>query len=306
MTRPRPRRAGDAGGIVVFGATGRQGSAVSRALLGRGWRVRGLTRDPGSDRAQSLARRGLELFPAPADAAALAASMRGAHGVFLMQPSGIAPEQELGALRAAAAAAVSARVAHLVYSSSAGAARAGSGVANYEAKWLAGRYLAEAGLAHTLLRPVTFMENYLLRRERLEGGVLEGPFDPGLRQQLVAVRDIGAVVAELFARPEESRGLELDLAGDELALAEVAGVFARALGRPVRYARRLDDTVGDRDPGQMRALLSWREREGHRVDVAALRARLEGWGVALTTLAEWIRLSWPRPGGTAGPGDARG
>jgi len=306
VTPPRPRGTGGAEGVVVFGATGRQGSAVSQALLGRGWRVRGLTRDAGSDEAQALARRGLELLPAPADAASLEAAMRGAHGVFLMQPSGIAPEQELRALRAAADAAASARVAHLVYSSSAGAARAGSGVANYEVKWRAGRYLAEAGLAHTLLRPVTFMENYLLRRERIEAGVLEGPFEPGMRQQLVAVRDIGAVVAELFARPEEGRGRAIDLAGDDLALADVADVFTRALGRPVRYARRRDDTIGDRDPGQMRALLSWREREGHRVDVAALRARLEGWGVALTTLDEWIRISWPRPERTRGEGDAGG
>ena len=32
--------------IVVCGATGRQGGAVTRHLLADGWRVRGLTRDP--------------------------------------------------------------------------------------------------------------------------------------------------------------------------------------------------------------------------------------------------------------------
>ena len=297
----RPRGAGGrAKTVVVFGSTGRQGRAVSGALLARGWRVRGLTRDAGSARAAELARAGAEMVPAPGTAASLEAAMRGAHGVFLMQPSGIDSGEELRAVRAAAGAASAAGVRHLVYSSSAGAARSGSGVANYEVKWRAARALAEAGLPHTLLRPVTFMENYLLRRSRIEAGVLEGPFAPGMRQQLVAVRDIGAVSAELFARPGESRGSALDLAGEELSLEAVAGVFARALGRPVRYAQRADDTVGDRDPEQMRALLRWREREGHRVDVAALRARMDGWGVSLTTLAEWIRLCWPNPAGRAG------
>ena len=291
--------------VVVFGSTGRQGRAVSAALLARGWRVRGLTRDAGSARAGELARAGVEVLPDPGTAASLEAAMRGADGVFLMQPSGIAPEQELGAVRAAAAAAAAAGVRHLVYSSSAGAARSGSGVANYEAKWRAGRYLAEAGVAHTLLRPVTFMENYLLRRERIEAGVLEGPFPPGMRQQLVAVRDIGAVAAELFQRPGESAGAAIDLAGEEISLEAVAGVFSRALGRTVRYAQRAGDTVGDRDPEQMRALLRWREREGHGADVEALRTRLGGWGVELTTLAEWIRLCWPRPAGRAEGGAPR-
>ena len=302
-----PRCAGGrAKTVVVFGSTGRQGRAVSGALLARGWRVRGLTRDAGSARAGELARAGAEMVPAPRTAASLEAAMRGAYGVFLMQPSGIDPGEELRAVRAAAGAASAAGVRHLVYSSSAGAARSGSGVANYEVKWRAARTLAEAGLPHTLLRPVTFMENYLLRRDRIEAGVLEGPFAPGMRQQLVAVRDIGAVSAELFARPEESRGSALDLAGEELALEAVAGVFARALGRTVRYAQRADDTVGDRDPEQMRALLRWREREGHRVDVPALRARMDGWGVSLTTLGEWIGLCWPHPAGQAGEGATRG
>lgn len=45
--------------VVVFGATGRQGGAVARHLLAGGWRVRAVTRDPGSVAARALAEAGV-------------------------------------------------------------------------------------------------------------------------------------------------------------------------------------------------------------------------------------------------------
>ena len=47
--------------ILVVGATGRQGGAVARELLQRGYQVRGLTRNPDSDRARAVAELGAEM-----------------------------------------------------------------------------------------------------------------------------------------------------------------------------------------------------------------------------------------------------
>ncbi len=47
--------------VLVFGATGTQGGAVTRALVTREIPVRGLVRDPRSDRAQQLVELGAEL-----------------------------------------------------------------------------------------------------------------------------------------------------------------------------------------------------------------------------------------------------
>jgi NAD(P)-dependent dehydrogenase (short-subunit alcohol dehydrogenase family) len=47
--------------VLVMGATGRQGGAVVRHMLPKGWRLRALTRNPQSHAAQSLARQGVEL-----------------------------------------------------------------------------------------------------------------------------------------------------------------------------------------------------------------------------------------------------
>ncbi|MEU4418829.1 NmrA family NAD(P)-binding protein, partial [Nocardia salmonicida] len=70
----------------MTGATGRQGGAVSRALLADGWQVRALTRDPSSDTARALASLGAELVTADmADVSALHDAFDGAQGVYSVQ-----------------------------------------------------------------------------------------------------------------------------------------------------------------------------------------------------------------------------
>jgi uncharacterized protein YbjT (DUF2867 family) len=50
--------------IVVTGATGLQGGAVTRHLLANRWRVRALTRNPKSAKAQALSALGAEVVQA--------------------------------------------------------------------------------------------------------------------------------------------------------------------------------------------------------------------------------------------------
>ena len=62
--------------VLVTGATGKQGGAVTRALLERGRRVRGLTRSLASEAARRLQKLGVEMveghFDRPASLAARA------------------------------------------------------------------------------------------------------------------------------------------------------------------------------------------------------------------------------------------
>ena len=53
--------------ILITGVTGNQGGAVARALEGRGFRIRGLTRKPDSERAAALARRGVDIVKGDLD-----------------------------------------------------------------------------------------------------------------------------------------------------------------------------------------------------------------------------------------------
>ena len=47
--------------VVVFGSTGKQGGSVARALLQKGFKVRGITRNTESDKAKELKKLGAEL-----------------------------------------------------------------------------------------------------------------------------------------------------------------------------------------------------------------------------------------------------
>jgi uncharacterized protein YbjT (DUF2867 family) len=83
--------------IVVVGATGLQGGVVTAHLLAGGWKVRALTRDPGSERSAALAKAGAQVVRAEMDdVASLNVAAEGAHGVFSVQPTvgspGTAPD----------------------------------------------------------------------------------------------------------------------------------------------------------------------------------------------------------------------
>jgi NmrA-like family len=73
--------------ILVCGATGKQGGAVARSLLDRGFRVRALTRDPQKPEAQALADQGAEVVQGDMEdrSAMDQVLVEGIYGVFSVQ-----------------------------------------------------------------------------------------------------------------------------------------------------------------------------------------------------------------------------
>src|SRR5690242_9345217 len=118
--------------IVVTGATGLQGGAVSRHLLRTGWHVRGLTRNAASRRAQALAEAGVEVVQGDMDdIATLLPIFDGAYGVYSVQNPVISgPAAEVRQGKHVADAARTCGVQHLVYGS-AGIGRSGTGVPSW-------------------------------------------------------------------------------------------------------------------------------------------------------------------------------
>jgi uncharacterized protein YbjT (DUF2867 family) len=273
--------------ILVSGATGQQGGATARHLLAAGWRVRALTRDPGSPAAQALAARGAELVRGDLDdRASLDRAVRGAYGVFSVQNfwlPGVGFDGEVRQGEALADAAAAAGVQHFVYSSVGGADRH-SGLAHFESKWLVEQHVRALGMPATVLRPVYFMENLRRPWNAPKDGVLALGYKPETPVQMIAVDDIGALAALAFARPEQLVGTATEIAGDSLTMPQVAETWSRVTGQPVRFVEAPIEEIRSRNPENAR-MLEWMNRGGYQADIPALRRLYPG----LHTFEAWLK-----------------
>jgi uncharacterized protein YbjT (DUF2867 family) len=228
--------------VVVTGATGLQGGAVARGLLAGGRRVRALTRRPQSAAARRLQSQGAELAAADLDdPASLRAAFAGAQGVFSVQDfweHGYEREVRQGLNVIAAAEAVG--VGHLVYASVGGVGRTeGLGIRHFDSKAEIEAALRGSALGWTVLRPVTFLENFTMEAalQRLfRTGIVTFPYPGDQPFQLLALDDEADLVRAAFEAPELFRGVTLEIASDVRRLDEVAAVISEAAG--VRAAFR--------------------------------------------------------------------
>lgn len=293
------------GVILVTGATGQQGGAVTRALLARGRPVRALVRDPGTPAARQLARDGVQLFRGDmADRASLVRAMAGAEGVFsvqtFMSPAGLGGEVRQG--KAVALAAAQAKVPHLVYTSVGGAERA-SGIPHFETKWAIERYLRALGVPATVLRPTFFMDNFAQNGPQLTDGKLlvRLALNPGKPVQLIATKDIGIFAADAFDRPADHIGQAIELAGDELTGPQIAAAFEEVTGFAAQFAEQPLDEVAASEhipfSHEIALMFEWFQQAGYQADIPRLRAQHPG----LATFRGWLReTGWqPAPAGVA-------
>src|SRR5881396_1559985 len=103
--------------VLVFGATGKQGGAVTTHLLANGWRVRALVRDPNKEAAQTGRGQGVEVVQGDMNhPASMTEAMMGMDGVFSGQSTVDAEEEERHG-KMVAEAAWTVGIAPFVYSS---------------------------------------------------------------------------------------------------------------------------------------------------------------------------------------------
>jgi uncharacterized protein YbjT (DUF2867 family) len=133
------------------------------------------------------------------------------------------------------------------------------------------------------------MDNVRYFRESILSGVYFDPRDSGRRHQWIAASDIGFFVAEAFDRPEEWFGQTLEIAGDELTIAELVETLSRVADLVVRH-EQLTWTAYEAQAGEeMTVMLRWFDESGYEVDVAALRTQYPN----LLTYQEYLEsLNW--------------
>jgi uncharacterized protein YbjT (DUF2867 family) len=262
--------------IAVCGATGRQGGAVSRSLLGAGWKVRAITRRPESPVAGALAELGAEVVRADMeDVESLMGAFDGAVGVFSVQNGLVSGfDREVVQGRNVADAASQAGVAHLVYGS-AGTGERGTGISSWEAKLDVEDHIMRLGLPFTSLRPEAFME--LMTDKSYYPAVGTWRIWPRISGEdkgiaWLAVEDVGVVAAAVFARPESYVGKSLVLVADVKSLAECRQMYREVMGKPPSTFP-LPVWLFDRfTRGDVTAIWRWVKTGEFPVDTAPTRA----------------------------------
>lgn len=284
--------------VLVAGATGRQGGAVVRHMLPKGWRLRALTRNPKSYAARQLAEKGVELVEGDMDdPASLERAARGVYGIYSVQDFWtVGARREVQQGKNLADVAKKAGVEHLVYSSVGGAER-NTGITHWETKWVVEKHVRSLNFPVTVLRPASFMETYHITE--VEIGLLKGKLVDPIRgdkpYQTIATDDIGAFAALAFERPKDFIGLDLEIAGSELTNIDAAKVFSRVLNRPVKFQKLPLPIVRLVLGKEFNEMFHWFNSKGYQANIPELRRRYPE--VRLHSLEDWLREDgWDKRG----------
>jgi len=220
--------------IIVTGATGRQGGAVTRSLLGAGWPVRAVTRNPNSQKAQALSALGAEVLQGDMlDRRSLEPIFKGAYAVYSVQNpmlSGLEAEVTQGKL--VADAAKEANIQHLVYGST-GIGKP-TGIGSWDSKLQVEAYMKALSIPLTILRPRAFME--LMTDKAFYPAVSVWHLMPklmGATRPLgwISTDDLGIIAAKAFAAPERFIGQDIDLASDVKSIDECRAIYRDVMGK---------------------------------------------------------------------------
>lgn len=230
--------------ILVFGATGRQGGSVTKALLKANRAVRALVLHPMEPASIALRDAGVELVPGSfEDKDVIRAAMKDAHGVFSVLPANLTVDEEQRYGTLIADLAVESGVAHLIYSSGASVGDQLTGVARFDAKPRIETHIRKLPITTTIVRPMIFMEMLVRPGFGLDKGRLFSLIRPDHSIQLTAVDDIGKFVAAMFADKSRFGGVTLKIASDSVTGHQLAAALTEVAGRTIVYARFPDDVL---------------------------------------------------------------
>lgn len=237
--------------VLVFGATGQQGGAVTSALLNDGWRVRALVRNRHADKALALQSAGVELVQGDLkDPQSIRDAMHRVYGVFSVQPSsgqgamyGVSDEDEVRYGIQVADIALESGVQHLVYSSTDAITDTPTGMGHFDSKARIEKHVRALPISSTIVRPAAFMEMLLMPGFGLDQGVFNFFMQPEQAMQLLALADLGHIVAAIFADREHFSGKTFAVASDNVTGKDIETVFSEAAGRQISYSRFDDDVL---------------------------------------------------------------
>lgn len=275
--------------ILVAGATGQQGGAVTKNLLEKGFAVRSMTRNPEGEKAVALKSNEVEIVKADMnDPDTLTAALDGVYGVFSVQNFWeTSYEGEVTQGKALADAAKAAGVKHFVYTSVASANK-NTGLSHFDSKFEIEEYIRSIDLPYTIVRPVFFMENFYMMKEFINNNNFMNSLLQDVPLQMIAVNDIGRIVAQVFASPDNYIGKAIDLAGDSVTFPKVAELFSNEIGKDISFTTISREDFQSAMGEEYAKMFDWFNTVGYEVNIDELESAND---IKLVKLDEWISTS---------------
>ena len=294
--------------IVVFGATGDQGSAQVRALARAGHNPVAVSRNP---KPGTINGKAIETFAADyADLGGMARAVEGSDAVFLNLPSTSfqAAEPLIAAADGIArAAAASPTTQSLIFNTSLPVPQDKRGFAAQDARHEMRRLIFASGIAAVSIQPVVFLDNLLkgwawpaiAKHNKLVYAHKET-----LDVSWICHDDLAALMIAALERPQLA-GRSFAVGGPEtVRLPVLTRILSRAWNRPLTFeSQSIDDFCrrmrevfegqssleADRFIGELHRVYSWYNHSPERpfhVDMAPVLKELP---VRLTPIEEWAR-----------------
>ena len=295
--------------VLVYGANGVRGGAVVRRLLGDGYAVRAIARDPGTSPWRSRA--GVGTVAADLDdLASLERANAGMDAVVFHLPLVYDRALAVRYARRAVEAARNAGVGRLVYQGNIAIPKEPTDVAAFEIDREAAATVLGGGVPATVLRPTVYMDNLLgpwTAPGIVGAGVVAYPIPAEAVTSWLSASDAAALVSAALERPELA-GRTIAIGGPEALDGDaVAERLTAALGRPVRYqaipldafAAGLAAVVGEHAAAEIAKSYRWdSERGDGRRNVVEPDPLLAALPIRLTPLDAWARAQeWAAVGG---------
>ncbi|MDG4832898.1 NmrA family NAD(P)-binding protein [Solwaraspora sp. WMMD1047] len=295
MTHGKPSR------YLVFGATGKQGGAIARALSMQGKSVRGFAARRSARALVPLATGDL------ADPTAVGRAFEGITHAAVTLPLVYDPERVATFANVIADAARTAEVRQLVYNTNTPLPPVRTEYPALETRRVAEDILRAGGVPMVVLRPPVYLENLFnpgVGGALMSQGVLAYPLPADRRVAWLTHADLAGAVVAALDRPELA-GSTVDVGGAEVVTGpELAGHFSASLGREVRYLplevdafeQGLSQALGAEAADAVTGLYRFAGTDAGRhlfdLDPTVLS---ETFGVAATPIASWVAAQpWRR------------
>ena len=241
--------------LVVFGATGNQGTSVINHVLDDSelsaiYKIRAVTRNPSSEKAQTLISRNVEVVAGdPDDISSLRHAMQDAHTVFAMTTTNYAGAEghsELAQGKNMVDTAIAAGVDFIIWSTLPGPTKISQGkytkVASFDAKAEVENYIRSKSIKSAFFSPGSFMQNYAAIMKPNPSPANDGsyviarPVSPSARLPLLDIAgDTGKFVAAILADPDKFEGKSICGTSKLYTMEEQAQIIGQATGKVARY-----------------------------------------------------------------------